>query len=98
MRRLMSAQPGVTLKRILLPAGGAVLATGLLASGLSVVAQADRDVSRDPMATSTSRAASVVSFWLASNGAALRQATQYTWDSKEVRKVVSKGGASPDGR
>jgi hypothetical protein len=94
----MSAQPGVTLKRILLPAGGAILATGLLAAGLSGTAQADGDIAHDPMARNNSDAVSVASFWLASNGAALRSATQYTWDSKEVRKVVSKGGADPDGR
>ncbi|NUP04421.1 MAG: hypothetical protein HOW59_41480, partial [Nonomuraea sp.] len=86
------------MKRILLPVGGAVLATGLLAAGLSGTAQADGDVSHDPMARSNSQASSIASFWIASNGAALRQATQYTWDSKEVRKVVSKGGYDPDGR
>ncbi|TYB52606.1 hypothetical protein FXF51_51180 [Nonomuraea sp. PA05] len=86
------------MKRILLPAGGALLATGLLAAGLSGTAQADGDVAHDPMARNNSDAVSVASFWLASNGAALRSATQYTWDSKEVRKVVSKGGADPDGR
>ncbi|TMR07774.1 hypothetical protein ETD86_50620 [Nonomuraea turkmeniaca] len=86
------------MKRILLPTGGAVLVTGLLAAGLTGTAQAAPDVSHDPMARNTSEAASVASFWLASNGAALRAATQYTWDSNEVRKVVSKGGADPDGR
>ncbi|KAB8193803.1 hypothetical protein FH608_021660 [Nonomuraea phyllanthi] len=86
------------MKRILLPAAGAVLSTGLLAAGLTGTAQADRDIAHDRMARDTSEAVSVASFWLASNGAALRQATQYTWDAKEVRKVVSKGGYSPDGR
>ncbi|MEV4361405.1 hypothetical protein [Nonomuraea sp. NPDC049625] len=86
------------MKRILLPAGGAVLATGLLAVGLTGTAQAEGDVSHDPMANNTAEAASVASFWLASNGAALRQATQYTWDANDVRKVVSKGGYTPDGK
>ncbi|MEV0230262.1 hypothetical protein [Nonomuraea sp. NPDC050786] len=86
------------MKRILLPAGGAILATGLLAVGLTGTAQADGDVSRDALANSTSDAVSVASFWFGANGAALRQATQYTWDAKEVRKVVSKGGYTPDGR
>ncbi|GAA3232597.1 trypsin-like serine peptidase [Nonomuraea helvata] len=86
------------MKRILLPAGGAILATGLLAVGLTGNAQADGDVSRDPLANSTSVAVSVASFWFGANGAALRAATQYTWDAKEVRKVVSKGGYTPDGR
>ncbi|MFG2076034.1 hypothetical protein SAMN05421874_13238 [Nonomuraea maritima] len=87
------------MQRILLPAGGALLVTGLIASGLSgTAAQAAARVAHDPMARSNAEAVSVASFWLASNGAALRRATQYTWDSKEVRKVVSKGGYSPDGR
>ncbi|MEV0144096.1 MULTISPECIES: hypothetical protein [unclassified Nonomuraea] len=85
------------MKRILLPAGGAVLATGLLAAGLTGTAQARADIATDPMARSTSQASSVASFWLASNGAALRAATAYTWDDKEVRKVVSKGGYTADG-
>ncbi|MDF2712348.1 MAG: hypothetical protein K0R62_8000, partial [Nonomuraea muscovyensis] len=85
------------MKRILVPAGGAVLATGLLASGMAGTVQARADVASDPMARNTAQAASVASFWLASNGAALRAASAYPWDSKEVRKVVSKGGASPDG-
>ncbi|MER7504053.1 hypothetical protein AB0L05_05140 [Nonomuraea pusilla] len=85
------------MKRILLPAGGALLATGLLAAGMTGAAQADGDVTHDPMAGNTAEAASVASFWIASNGAALRAATQYTWDSNEVRKLVSKGGYTPDG-
>ncbi|MEU4577070.1 serine protease [Nonomuraea sp. ATR24] len=86
------------MKRILLPVGGAALATGLLATGLTGTAGASADVAIDPMARNTSQAASVASFWLASNGAALRRATAYTWDSKQVRKVVSTGGYNPDGR
>jgi hypothetical protein len=86
------------VKRILLPVGGAALATGLLTTGLTGAVQAAGDVATDPMARNTTQAASVASFWLASNGAALRRATAYTWDSNQVRKVVSKGGYNPDGR
>ncbi|MEO3870339.1 hypothetical protein ABGB18_16120 [Nonomuraea sp. B12E4] len=85
------------MNRILLPAGAAVLATGLLAAGLSGTARADGDISQDSMARRTADAVSVASFWLASNGAALRSATQYGWDAKEIRKVVSKGGHNADG-
>ncbi|MEV0596565.1 trypsin-like serine peptidase [Nonomuraea cavernae] len=85
------------MKRITLPAGGAVLATGLLATGLAGVVQARGDVATDPMARGTAQASSVATFWAASNGAALRAASAYTWDAKDVRKVVSKGGVSPDG-
>lgn len=86
------------MKRILIPVGGATVAAGLLLAGLHAPAQAAGDVAIDPMARNTSQAASIASFWFASNGAALRRATAYTWDSNEVRKVVSKGGYSPDGR
>ncbi|MET9344332.1 hypothetical protein [Nonomuraea sp. NPDC003804] len=86
------------MKRIFLPAGGAILATGLLAAGLSGTAQAARDIASDPMATSTRDASSIASFWWKSNGAALRQASAYYWDSSEVKKLVSKGGYTPDGK
>ncbi|WP_214323531.1 trypsin-like serine peptidase [Nonomuraea sediminis] len=88
------------MKRILLPVGGAVLATGLLAASLmGGTAQAADDIAKDPMASNTGEASKIASFWAASNFAALRQATQYTWDSKEVsKKVVSKGAYTPDGR
>ncbi|MEU7002137.1 hypothetical protein [Nonomuraea sp. NPDC046570] len=85
------------MKRIFLPAGGALMAAGLLASGLAGSAQASSDMADDPMAGSTREAASIASFWAASNGAALRQATSYTWDAKQVRRLVSKGGYTPDG-
>ncbi|WP_327089684.1 hypothetical protein OIE66_03415 [Nonomuraea sp. NBC_01738] len=86
------------MKRFLLPAGGALLATGLLAAGLAGTAQAADDIATDPMANNTREAASVASFWAASNGAALRAASAYTWDAAEVKKVVQKGGYSPDGK
>ncbi|MEV4888374.1 hypothetical protein AB0K48_03150 [Nonomuraea sp. NPDC055795] len=86
------------MKRILLPAGGALLATGLVAAGLSGTAQAADDIAKDPMATNTKAAYSVAAFWMRSNYAALRNATAYTWDAADVKKVVQKGGYSPDGR
>ncbi|MEU8250524.1 hypothetical protein [Nonomuraea sp. NPDC048916] len=85
------------MKRILLPAGGAVVATGLLAAGLAGAAQARGDLATDPMARDSAQASSVASFWAAAGGAALRSASAYTWDAKDVRKVVSKGGVNPDG-
>jgi hypothetical protein len=85
------------LKRSLLPAGGTLLALGLMAAGLSGTAQAAGDIDTDTMANSTREAASIVSFWAASNGAALRAATSYTWDAADVKKVIQKGGYSPDG-
>ncbi|GAA3474194.1 trypsin-like serine peptidase [Nonomuraea roseola] len=86
------------MKRIFLPAGGAILATGLLAAGLSAgSAQAASDIASDPMARNSGEAASIATFWWKSNGAALRQASAYHWDASEVKKLVSKGGYTPDG-
>ncbi|SDL46514.1 trypsin-like serine peptidase [Nonomuraea jiangxiensis] len=86
------------MQRILLPAGVAVVATGLLTAGLSGTSRAFGDISQDSMARDTADAVSVASFWLASNGAALRSATPYTWNAGQIRKVVSKGGHDPDGK
>src|SRR5690606_35923759 len=97
-RRSTTAQ-GVTLKRILLPAGGAILATGLLAAGLAGTAQAtNKKVADDALAASQAKASEVIDFWTKSNNAALKQAVAHHWDSKSVSKVVSKGGYAPDGK
>jgi hypothetical protein len=66
-----------------------------MAAGLTGTAQA-RAIATDPLARDTTQAASVASFWLASDGAALRAATAYTWDARKVGKVVSKGRATAD--
>ncbi|WP_113705553.1 trypsin-like serine peptidase [Nonomuraea lactucae] len=85
------------MKRILIPAGGAVLATGLLAAGLAGTATAAPDVASDPMAKSAADAKAIAQYWAESNGAALKAATQSNiWDNKDVAKLQSKGGYSPD--
>ncbi|MER6507074.1 hypothetical protein ABT158_09690 [Nonomuraea sp. NPDC001636] len=86
------------MKRILLPAGGAILATGLLAAGLAGAAQADNDPEAAALAASQEKAAEVLNFWTKSNNAALRQATAYYWDNKDVKKIVQKGGYVADGK
>ena len=88
------------MKRILIPAGGAILATGMLAAGLVGSAQAATDISRDTLTGSTSAAQSVVDFWTQSNNAALKSATEVNhWnDGKDVAKLKSKGGYTPDGK
>ncbi|MEU0566351.1 hypothetical protein ABZ297_13265 [Nonomuraea sp. NPDC005983] len=86
------------MKRILLPAGGAVLATGLLAAGLAGTAQATDTVTDAALAKSQADAAAIVDFWTKSDNAALKQATAYYWDAKAVDKVVSKGGYVADGK
>ncbi|MFI6919476.1 hypothetical protein ACIBIZ_05935 [Nonomuraea spiralis] len=86
------------MKRILLPAGGALLATGLLAAGLAGAAQADPDVDAAALAASQQKAAEILDFWTKSDNAALRQATAYYWDNKDVKKIVQKGGYVADGK
>ncbi|TDC09243.1 hypothetical protein E1267_08020 [Nonomuraea longispora] len=85
------------MKRILIPAGGAVLATGLLAAGLAGTAQADSDVAKDNLATSAANANAIASFWAENNGAALKAAKESdVWAKSDVSKMQSKGGYSSD--
>ncbi|MFI6741317.1 trypsin-like serine peptidase [Nonomuraea sp. NPDC050451] len=83
------------MKRILLPAGGAILATGLLAAGLATTAQADDTVSADVLA-SQQKAAETLDFWTKSNYAALKQAVAFNPDALEVTKISSGGGYTSD--
>ena len=85
------------MKRILIPAGGAVLASGLLAAGLAGTAQAAPDWATDPMAANNAAAASVAQYWSASNNAALKKATAYYHDATPT-SWKSGGGYSPDGK
>ncbi|MBB5774507.1 trypsin-like serine peptidase [Nonomuraea jabiensis] len=82
------------MKRILLPASGAILATGLLAAGLAgtAQAQADNTVASDPLAKTAAQAAETLDFWTKSNNAALKGAVAFTPDALEVSKISSKGG------
>ncbi|MFI9560516.1 trypsin-like serine peptidase [Nonomuraea endophytica] len=87
------------MKRILIPAGGAVLATGLLAAGLAGTASAANDVDTDPMAKSAATAKAIAAFWADNNGAALKAAKESNvWDGKDVEKLKQKGGYSADSR
>ncbi|WP_157250677.1 trypsin-like serine peptidase [Nonomuraea typhae] len=79
------------MKRILLPAGGAILATGLLAAGLAGSAQAEPTADA-AMLAADAKAAEIIDFWTKSDNAALKQATAYYWDNKDVKKIVEKGG------
>ncbi|MFI7449208.1 trypsin-like serine peptidase [Nonomuraea sp. NPDC049714] len=87
------------MKRILIPAGGAILATGMLAAGLAGTATATvtSDVAKDPMATSAANAKAIADYWAASNGAALKAAKESNvWSHNDVAKLQSKGGYSSD--
>ncbi|TMR94594.1 hypothetical protein [Nonomuraea basaltis] len=84
------------MKRILLPAGGAILATGLLAAGLASTAVADDTIATDPLAKTSAQAAETLDFWTASNNAALKGAKAFSPDALEVDKIKSGGGYTPD--
>jgi len=88
------------LKRILLPAGGAILATGLLAAGLagSANATAAPDWAADTMAQNAPAAQAVADFWFAKNGETnnLVKAKPYTMETKASSKLKVSGGYTPD--
>ncbi|MGW5687631.1 trypsin-like serine peptidase [Nonomuraea sp. NPDC003754] len=84
------------MKRILLPAGGAILATGLLAAGLAGTASATPAPTDEYLAKSAEQVADIINFWTKSDNAALKSATAYHWDYKEVKKLVTKGGYTAD--
>ncbi|MGN9839184.1 trypsin-like serine peptidase [Nonomuraea sp. H19] len=85
------------MKRILIPAGGVIMATGLLAAGLAGAAQADETTAADPMAATAANAKAIAQFWAENNGAALKAATASDiWDKADVAKLQSKGGYSSD--
>ncbi|MGW0809586.1 trypsin-like serine peptidase [Nonomuraea sp. NPDC002799] len=85
------------MKRILIPAGGAILATGLLAAGLAGTASADSTVATDQMAASAANAKAIADFWAENNSAALKAAKESNvWDKADVAKLQSKGGATTD--
>ncbi|MFI6479681.1 trypsin-like serine peptidase [Nonomuraea sp. NPDC050663] len=83
------------MKRILLPATGALLATGLLAAGLATSAQAEAEVDIKNLAPS-GKVQEAVDFWLAAEGAALIAADEYRYDYKAVSKLVHTGGYTTD--
>jgi len=88
------------LKRILLPAGGAILATGMLAAGLAGTANANPDWAYDTMAKDAPSAVAVAKFWLGANHLTnnLAKATPYTWETKATPKLNASGGYTPDGK
>ncbi|WP_433244670.1 hypothetical protein ACQPYK_42030 [Streptosporangium sp. CA-135522] len=88
------------MKRILLPAGGAILATGLLAAGLAGTANANPNWAYDTMAKDAPAAIDVAKFWLTVNNATnnLAKATPYTWETKATPTLNASGGYTPDGK
>ncbi|MBB5821305.1 hypothetical protein F4562_004367 [Streptosporangium becharense] len=88
------------MKRILLPAGGAILATGMLAAGLAGTAQAVPDWAYDTMAKDAPSALEVAEFWFKANDHTnnLAKATPFTWETKATPKLNASGGYTPDGK
>ncbi|GII81620.1 hypothetical protein Sru01_66020 [Sphaerisporangium rufum] len=84
--------------RIVLPLGGAIAASGMIAASLTTSATAAAPAA-DGMATSKAAAQSTVKYWAASNGKALKAATRYGEDAATRSKIKLGGGdAEPDGK
>ncbi|MFI7703254.1 hypothetical protein [Nonomuraea sp. NPDC049480] len=80
------------MKRLLIP----LAAAGLSAATLTLPASAEPHWATDPLTPKPADAYSSAYFWLDANGAALRKATQYYWDFKEVPKLVGTQSKAPD--
>nr|WP_260408360.1 hypothetical protein [Planomonospora venezuelensis] len=61
-------------------------------------AQAAPEYDRDYLTAGKPSAYAIAKFWLDANGAALKKATQYNWDSKDVTKLVRGQGDTSDGK
>ncbi|GAA3566068.1 hypothetical protein GCM10022419_053440 [Nonomuraea rosea] len=83
------------MKRLLIP----LAAAGLSAAAIVMPANAAPHWATENLQPKPADAYSTAYFWLDSNGAALRKATQYHWDSKDVPKLVtSQSNGAPDGK
>ncbi|WP_327089681.1 hypothetical protein OIE66_03400 [Nonomuraea sp. NBC_01738] len=82
------------MKRLLIP----LAAVGLSAAALTFPANAEPAWATDALAAKPSDAYGNAAFWLDANGAALRKATQYFWDAKDVQKLVTTQAKAPDGK
>jgi hypothetical protein len=85
-------------KRLALPLTGALATAAMVGSALALPAQAAPAPANDPLAAKKADAYAIANFWLNANGAALKKATQYTWDSKDVTKLVRSSGDTSDGK
>ncbi|MEO3887396.1 hypothetical protein [Nonomuraea sp. B5E05] len=77
------------MKRLLIP----LAAAGLSAVTLAAPASAQPHWASDDLQPKPADAYGAAFFWLDSNGAALKKATQYTLDTKSVPKMVTSGGS-----
>ncbi|GII02621.1 hypothetical protein [Planobispora takensis] len=82
-------------KHLLIP----LTVAGLSAAALASPAQATApEFDRENLTAGAPGAYAIAKFWLDANGAALKKATQYNWDSKEVTKLVATQGDTSDGK
>lgn len=80
------------MKRLFIP----LAAAGLAAAALATPATADPHWVTDQLTPKPADAYGAAAFWLDANGEALKKATQYTWDSKDVQKLVTSQSKTPD--
>ncbi|MFI6320486.1 hypothetical protein ACIBG8_23330 [Nonomuraea sp. NPDC050556] len=87
------------MKRILIPAGGIIMATGLLAAGLTGTANAAGDIDSDVLAKDAAAVQRVLEFWTKSDYKALKDADAYYYDHKaSTTGLFQGGGYNPDGK
>ncbi|MFG3440345.1 hypothetical protein ACGF0J_24100 [Nonomuraea sp. NPDC047897] len=82
------------MKRLLVP----LAAASLGATALALPAAAEPSWISDPLAPKPADAYSNAQFWLDANGAALKKATQYRIDAKDVPKLVRPQTQTGDGK
>ncbi|MFI7443763.1 trypsin-like serine peptidase [Nonomuraea indica] len=82
------------MKRLLVP----LAAASLGATALALPAAAEPGWISDPLAPKPADAYSNAQFWLDANGAALKKATQYRIDAKDVPKLVRPQTQAGDGK
>ncbi|MFI9560514.1 trypsin-like serine peptidase [Nonomuraea endophytica] len=82
------------MKRLLVP----LTAASLSAAALAFPAAAEPSWVQDPLAPKPADAYSNAFFWLDGNAAALKKATQYHWDAKDVPKLVTTQAKTFDGK
>ncbi|MFI6298289.1 hypothetical protein ACIBEJ_42330 [Nonomuraea sp. NPDC050790] len=82
------------MKRLLVP----LAAASLSAASLALPAAAEPSWVQDPLAPKPADAYSNAFFWLDGNAAALKKATQYHWDAKDVPKLVTTQAKTFDGK
>lgn len=83
------------MKRLLIP----LVSAGLSAAVLVTPASAQPHWATDNLTPKPADAYGAAAFWLDSNGAALRKATQYNLDTQDVPKLVtSQSKGAPDGK